>query len=109
MTLDDILVQAKALGIYETRSMSAEYCELVFFSQDLDDWLRILRLNLGEPRKPPGREPTKEDLGLTSQTGGIRFNQTLFEKELGEKTVIAKIWPWDDERYLTLKMAVLFN
>jgi len=109
MTLDDILVQAKELGIFERRSMSAEYCELVFFSRDLDDWLHILNVNLGEPRKPAGLEPTKADLGLTSQTGGIRINQTLYEKELGETTIIAKIWPWDDAQYMTLKMAVLFN
>ena len=109
MTLDDILVQARDLGVYERRSLSAEYCELVFFSRDLDAWLRILAGSLGEPRKPAGREPTKADLGLTSNTGGIWINQTLFEKELGEKTIIAKIWPWGDERYMTLKMAVLFN
>ena len=109
MTLDDILAQAKDLEIFERRSFSAEYCELVFFSQDLEAWFRILTDSLGEPKKPAGQEPTKADLGITSQTGGIRINQTLFEKELGEKTIIAKIWPWDDERYLTLKMAVLFN
>jgi hypothetical protein len=109
MTLDDILVQARDLGIYERRSLSDEYCELVFFSRDLDAWLRILSGSLGVPRKPAGREPTQADLGLTSNTGGIRINQTLFEKELGGKTVIAKIWPWDDERYMTLKMAMLFN
>ena len=109
MTLDDIIVQARDLGIFERRSLSDEYCELVFFSRDLDAWLRILTGSLGEPRKPAGREPTKADLGLTSQTGGIRVNQTLFEKELGERTIIAKIWPWDDERYMTLKMAMLFN
>lgn len=109
MTLDDILVQARDLGIFERRSLSAEYSELVFFSRDLDAWLRILTASLGEPRKPAGREPTREDLGLTSKTGGIRINQTLFEKEFGGKTIIAKIWPWDDERYMTLKMAVLFK
>lgn len=109
MTLDDILVQARDLGIYERRSLSAEYCELVFFTKDLDLWFRILAEALGEPRKPAGREPTKGDLGITSNTGGIWINQTLFEKTLGEKTIIAKIWPWNDERYMTLKMAMLFN
>lgn len=109
MTLDNILLQARDLGIYERRSMSDEYCELVFFSQDLDVWQRILSSDLGEPRKPAGQEPTKADLGLTSPTGGIRVNQTLYEKNFGDKTIIAKIWPWDDERYMTLKMAVLYT
>jgi hypothetical protein len=109
MILDDILQSAQDLGVYERRSVSAEYCELVFFSKDVDRWYGILSSVLGEPRKPSGQEPTASDLDLTNHTGGIRANQTLFEKEFGEETVIAKIWPWDDGDHMTLKMAVLFN
>jgi hypothetical protein len=109
MKFDDILLQAKELGIYERRSLSAEYCELVFFSRDLEGWYGILSTALGEPRKPPGQEPSESDLDLTHPTGGIRINQTLFEKDFGKKTLIAKIWPWDDGERMTLKMAVLFN
>jgi hypothetical protein len=109
MTFDDILSKAKDFGVYERRSLSAEYCELVFFSRDLEAWYRVLASVLGEPRKPPGREPTASDLDLTQNTGGIRVNQTLFEKDFEEKTIIAKIWPWDDGERMTLKMAVLFN
>ena len=109
MTFDDILSQAKDLGIHERRSQSDEYCELVFFSKDLEAWYRILSSAFGEARKPPGHEPTESDLDLTHDTGGIRINQTLFEKDFEKKTIIAKIWPWDDGEHLTLKMAVLFN
>jgi len=109
MRFDDILFQARDLGVHERRSLSAEYCELVFFSRDLDAWYRILSSALGEPRKPPGQEPTVSDLDLTHKTGGIRINQTLFEKDFGEETIIAKIWPWDDGEHMTLKMAVLIN
>ncbi len=109
MTFDDILLKARDLGVYERRSLSAEYCELVFFSKDMDAWFGILSSTLGEPRKPPGQEPTASDLDLTQNTGGIRINQTLFEKDFGKETVIAKIWPWDDGERMTLKMAVLFN
>ena len=109
MMIDEILLQAKNLPVYERRSMSAEYCELVFFSADLNAWYDILLISLGEPRKPPGREPTKSDMDLTHQTGGIRINQTLFEKKVGGQTIIAKIWPWDDGKHMTLKMAMLFN
>lgn len=109
MTFDDILFQAKDLGVYERRSLSAEYCELVFFSKDLAAWYGILSSALGDPRKPPGCEPSVSDLDLTRKTGGIRINQTLFEKDFGEETIIAKIWPWEDGEHMTLKMAVLFN
>lgn len=109
MTFDDILLQAKNLGVYERRSLSAEYCELVFFTRDLETWYDILSSSLGEPRKPPGQEPSTSDLDLTSKTGGIRINQTLFEKDFGAETVIAKLWPWEDDEHITLKMAMLFN
>ncbi len=109
MTFDEILSQARDLAIYERRSLSAEYCELVFFNRDLEAWQHILSSSLGDPRKPPGTEPTRADLELTSKTGGIRFNQTLFEKNFGNETVIAKIWPWDDGEHITLKMAVLLS
>jgi hypothetical protein len=109
MTLDDILFQAKDLGVHERRSQSVEYCELVFFSRDLTAWFNILSAVLDEPRKPPGSEPTASDLDLTRETGGIRVNQTLFEKDFGEKSIIAKIWPWDDGEHMTLKMAMLVN
>ena len=109
MTIDEILLQTKDLGIYEHRSKNDEYCELVFYSKDLNSWYDILSSALGEPRKPSGTAPTQSDLDLTSRTGGIRINQTLFEKNFGGETIIAKIWPWDDGEHLTLKMAVLFN
>ncbi len=109
MTFDEIMLQAKDLGVYERRSLSPEYCELVFFSKDLDAWHKILSSSLGEPRKKPGMEPTESDLDITRKTGGIWANQTLFEHQFEGKTMIAKIWPWDDGEHMTLKMAVLFE
>lgn len=109
MTFDDILLKAKDLGVHERRSLSSEYCELVFFGKDLEAWFDILSSVLGEPRKPAGSEPTASDLDLTNKTGGIRANQTLFEKDFDGETVIAKFWPWDDGEHITLKMAVLFK
>ena len=109
MTFDEILLQAKDLGVFERRSLSPEYCELVFFSKDVDAWYGILSSTLGEAKKKPGVEPTDSDLNVTRKTGGIRINQTLFEKKFNGKTVIAKIWPWEDGVHMTLKMAVLFE
>jgi hypothetical protein len=109
MTFNEILLKTKNLGVHERRSLSSEYCELVFFSRDLETWFGILTSVLGEPRKPPGQEPSDSDLDLTHKTGGIRINQTLFEKDFGNETIIAKIWPWEDGDHMTLKMAVLYN
>ena len=59
------------------------------------------------PENMQGCLPTAGDLDLTRQTGGIRIEQTLFEKKTGDWTVIAKLWPWKDGLHTTLKMALL--
>jgi hypothetical protein len=109
MTLDEIIVLAGNLDVHERRSVSEEYCELVFFGKDVDRWHDVLVSALGEPRKPAGKAPTKGDLDITRSTGGIWINQILYEKDFGEQTIIAKIWPWSDASYMTLKMAVLLH
>jgi cob(I)alamin adenosyltransferase len=107
MTLKDIIERCSRLSVYKNRCISEEYCELVFFSKDMDQWDRILTDILGSPRKSAGVKPAEEDLRLTRDSGGIRVEQTLFEKAFGGTTVIAKFWPWNDNIHTTLKMAIL--
>lgn len=109
MKLKDIISDFKHLKVKETRCINDEYVEIVFFNKDIGAWHDTLVAHLGEPRKPAGKEPTPSDLELTSDTGGIWGNQTLFEKFFGEVTVIAKFWPWGDEVHTTLKMALLIH
>ncbi len=107
MTLSDILSKVQGLGVVDRRSMTEDYCELVFFSKDLETWHQVMAEALGEPRKPAGQEPTDADQSLTLNTGGIWIGQTLFEKRFDTATIIAKFWPWEDGEHITLKMASL--
>ncbi|HPA15173.1 MAG TPA: cob(I)yrinic acid a,c-diamide adenosyltransferase [Desulfobacterales bacterium] len=107
MTLKDILEKCGRLSVYKNRCITDDYCELVFFSKDIDQWDRALSSILGSPRKSAGVKPVEEDLNLTKDSGGIRVEQTLFEKTFDDATVIAKFWPWNDKVYTTLKMALL--
>ena len=107
MKLQDIFKQFGNLDIIETRSMNEDYIEVVFLNRDFDSWYEGLKASLGAPRKPAGQEPSPSDQQLTSDTGGIWVNQTLFEKCFGSETVIAKFWPWGDDAHTTLKMALL--
>ena len=109
MTLDDILQKVQGMKIVERRSMTDDYCELVFLSKDLEIWYNAISDSLGEPRKPAGRQPTDADQELTVKTGGIWVGQTLFEKKFDNSTIIAKFWPWQDEGNITLKIAVLYH
>lgn len=109
MTLKDILNRCGELGIHEERCVNDEYCELVFYNRDIVKWNELFADILGVARKPKGISPSKEDLNLTKASGGIRIEQTLFEKKFDTGTVIAKFWPWRDDIHITLKMAFLFE
>lgn len=107
MQLAVIVKALEHLSVYEERRVTEDFVELVFFNKDVDQWHRIISLFLGAPRKVMGQEPTSGDLELTSHTGGIRIEQTLFEKKIGDETIIAKFWPWQDNEHTTLRVARL--
>lgn len=107
MQLAIIAKALEHLSVHEKRRATEDFVELVFFNKDLDQWYKIISLFLGTPRKVVGQEPTSEDLQLTSATGGIRVEQTLFEKRVDNGTIIAKFWPWQDNVHTTLRLALL--
>ena len=107
MTLEQILLACNKFKIHTKRVISDEYCELVILNEEIDEWSTVLSSILGEAQKPKGMEPTPGDLELTKASGGIRVGQTLFKKEVGDLTIIAKFWPWEDNVHTTLKMALL--
>lgn len=109
MELKEITDCFSEFKIVEKRCITDDFVELVFQSQQVDAWQRILVAFLGEPAKPKGQEPSKKDLELTANTGGIRLEQTLFEKEFQSGTIIAKFWPWMDNIHITLRMAKLIK
>ena len=105
--LKDIITQFDALDIREKRSITDAYCELVFYSKDIDRWNNICSDLFGKAVKPAGAKPTKDDLSLAEKYGGIFANQVLFKKDFGNFIVIVMFWPWQDATHTTLKMAVL--
>ncbi|NIQ39129.1 MAG: hypothetical protein GTN81_11120 [Proteobacteria bacterium] len=107
MTLKEIIDKGSMRNIYEVRHITDDYVELVLWNKKLDKWNTILCDTLGPPKKPAGAKPSKRDLDLTQDHGGIWINQTLFRKDFGNLTVIAMYWPWQNDVHTTLKMANL--
>ena len=107
MILNDIITLFDQLEICQTRTTNDNYCELVFYTKDADKWSDCLAGKLGQPIKPAGSKPSKDDELITKDYGGIYNNQTLFKKEMESSIVIAMFWPWQDGINTTLKLAVL--
>jgi hypothetical protein len=79
MTLHEIIDKCSTLGVYEERCITDEYGELVFYNGEIDEWKKMLADIFGPAIKPAGVKPTKDDLHLTKDYGGIRVDQTLFK------------------------------
>jgi hypothetical protein len=109
MQLKEIMDGCKHLHVIEQRCSTAEFIDLVFSNTDIEEWQRVLSSFLGTPRKPRGQAPSDSDLRITAKTGGIRTDQTLFEKDFPVSVIIAKFWPWKDNQHTTLRMAMLLK
>lgn len=94
----------KQLKIDETREVSDDYLELVFYSDDLAMWHEVLKDAFGQPHKPVGEKPTKEISKITKQFGGVFGNQTFYMKKDGGQNIGAMLWPWQDDEHITLKV-----
>ena len=107
MLLNDIVKLFDEFEIHQRRTTNDNYCELVFYTKDTDKWSDFFTSQLGQPIKPHGSKPSKDDELIAKDYGGIYDDQTLFKKEVESSIVIAMFWPWQDGINTTLKLAVL--
>jgi len=107
MELKEIIEKCKTLNIYEERFVADNYYEIVFYTKDNDQWAKLFTEILGPVVKQVGIGPSKEDAELTQKYGGVRDNQTLFKKQVGNTIIAAMFWPWQDEVRTTLKVAFI--
>jgi len=105
--IEKIYEKVKNFKIVEIRNKSAENLELVFFAEEQEKWSRALQEVLGEPHKPAGTHPSKEQQSMTEEFGGIYAEQTLFVQRLEEGNVIGMMWPWQDQTHITLKIFMI--
>jgi len=107
MTFKDIIALCKKIDVYEDRKTSDDYCEFVFYTKDTLAMENIFRPLSNEGIKPFGSKPSKDDVRLTQNYGGIYANQALYKIKYNGSTVVAMFWPWGNGDYTTLKLAVI--
>ena len=107
MTAQEIIKSGKNLKISETRNLEDEYSEVVLMNNELEEWNKVLVAQMGQPLKPTGSKPTKEDLNLTKDFGGIRNDQTLYKRDSEKGFLLAMLWPWQNNTHTTLKIILI--
>jgi len=87
MKIQEITEKFGNLKIFEKRCINDAYAEIVFFTEQLDHWRKILEDSLGPAVKPSGLEPSKNHKKVADAFGGIFFNRdvlALAKREAGD-------------------------
>ena len=106
ISLPTLLGDIASLTVEEKRRWTEEAVELVCRAEESAEWDRRLETILGPALKTAGKKPTSDQERRAAPWGGVRKNQTFFEKSVDGNNVVALIWPWQDGERFTLKMSV---
>jgi len=107
MKLSDIYLQLDSLEIFDRRYLKEDYLECVFFKENFEKWDNLLTELLGPVANPFDADPSKEHLEISKAFGGVRKGQALYQKDFGDYTIIAMLWPWQNGTHITLKMPLI--
>ena len=119
MKLEQIVGKELCGSIKEARTDTDEYEEIVFFTEDIPAWDKILTEKLGSPlvsKEEFEILESSEDV-LSSEIaialehansfGGITKGQTLYYGIYDSNIILILIWPWQDNKTVTLKKAII--
>jgi hypothetical protein len=107
MLLKKFAKKFDSLRIHEKRKLTDKLYEVVFYSEDEEQWTKIFVAEFGPPIKKKGDSLPKDEQHWISNTHGIWEDQTLFGKIIDDGIAIAKFQPWKDGVHVTLRMMVL--
>jgi hypothetical protein len=107
MKIDNIIEKCRKFEIYQQRTISEDYAEIVMYTKEIFKWKTIFDEIFGEPLSPAGIKPTKEDLELTRPFGGLFDEQTLYLQKFDGQKMLVMFWPWQDGKRVTIKIAFL--
>jgi hypothetical protein len=108
MNLIEEIKEALSMEI-RSNSQGSEYLEAVIDTKDLELLHSLLRKYLGSAAKECGKEANlpKEIQNIVDSLGGLRKEQSLFYRQVGNQVIYAAIWPWNSNpNKITLKSGV---
>ena len=119
MKLETLVGKELCNSIIEVRENTKTYEEVVLPSEDMSAWNKILTEKLGPPLISKEEYDivgssadvlsSKIDvaLELANPLGGISEGQTLYHSIYESTVILIMIWPWQNNKNVTLKKAIL--
>jgi hypothetical protein len=119
MKLETLVGKELCSAIVEIRDNSDNYEEIVLSSKDISGWNKILTDKLGPPLiskeeyeivgSSADVQSSKINVALefADAYGGISQGQTLYHGIYDSTVILIMIWPWQDNKRVTLKKAIL--
>ena len=119
MKLETLVGKELCNSIIEVRENTKTYEEVVLLSEDISAWNKILTEKLGPPlisKEEYEIVGTSADvlsskidvaLELANPLGGISEGQTLYHSIYESTVILIMIWPWQNNKNVTLKKAIL--
>ena len=105
VTYTELLTKIEKIPVAESRIDSAKIKEFVIKSDFVTELHLVFQDFFGEDFKAPGEDPSPVDKRRAAPLGGIREDQTLYYLEKEGYSHCAMLWPWNDGRRYTVKIA----
>jgi len=104
MIFSELLLKIKQLKLNETRKDTNNFLEFVILKESLASLTSLLEKHFGPPTKPSIDSPSKKILQDTAPYGGIDKGQTLYSLSDQNSSYFALLWPWSDNKLITVKV-----
>ena len=109
MKFDNIKADVKKVELDIMRMDNENYFEAVIDHERLEGMIRVLEGIFGPPAWPSDKKLSKYIEGLIKDAGGLRKGQTLYFLDEEECLAFAMLWPWQDGKRITIKIAKILR
>ncbi|MFH1269493.1 MAG: hypothetical protein ABIH75_00350 [Candidatus Omnitrophota bacterium] len=106
MQFDEIRKGIGHVAFDNLRADNDNYFEAVVANGELGELTGCLEKLFGSPAWPSGKPLLSEAQKIIKDFGGIREGQTFYFRNEGRDSAFAMLWPWQDMKHTTVKIAI---
>ena len=103
-SIQEVMQSLKSVEHEQIRRDSEAYLEIVFSLEAMIKIRPVLEKFYGPAFKPAGMKAGREASEFSKGYGGIQKEQELYYKSGLGVSHLAMLWPWQDDKRVTLKI-----